>query len=383
MTQASIFMERYSLILFSLFIGSFTLLSQTLLKNTPITSERIIYADQYVVSGTKIEFSVYSPGLENNLLGDSPDRKVSIYLPPGYESSPDNRYPVVYFLHGFTQDHDQWWGGGMLNTDFKSILDGLIAMNHVTPMIVVVPSSNNKYRGSCYTNSTVTGNWEDYIVHDLVPYVDSNFRTIPNAKSRGIAGHSMGGYGTIKLVMRNPNIFSAAYALSPAYLVLEDVVLGTMKDYLIQAVQSDSFTELSWQAQAAVAAAAAFAPNPVSLPYYGEFPVADNGILIDSVWQKWLTHDPYTMIPTYKDSLLSLRAIQFDCGKADFLLFDAIVRFSQALNDNGIEATGITATSYFFAHPIISSYVVPLYVDLKDAFTSLENGMLKSPKQEL
>ena len=149
----------------------------------------------------------------------------------------------------------------------------------------------------------------------------------------------MGGYGAIKLGMRNPNIFSAAYALSPAYMVLEDVVLGTMKDYLIQAVRSHSFTELPWQAQTSVAAAAAFAPDPVSLPYYGELPVSDNGILIDSVWQKWLAHDPYTTIPMYKDNLLRLRTIQLDCGTADYLLFDAIVHFSQALNDNGIEHT--------------------------------------------
>jgi S-formylglutathione hydrolase FrmB len=146
----------------------------------------------------------------------------------------------------------------------------------------------------------------------------------------------MGGYGTIKLAMRNPGLFKTAYALSPANLVNELVVLGSMKSFLMQAVNASSTDGLSWQAMTTVAQAAAFAPDPEAGPFYGQFPVTPSGILIDSVWQKWLKHDPYTMIPAYKDSLLKLDAIQFDCGKSDKYLYTANIHFSIALTEHGI-----------------------------------------------
>jgi S-formylglutathione hydrolase FrmB len=224
-----------------------------------------------------------------------------------------------------------------VQVDFEDMLNQLISDGEIQPMIVVAPNSHNKYGGSWYTNSTVTGYWEDFIVKDVVNYMDSNYRTMAGVESRGIAGHSMGGYGTIKLAMRNPDIFSAAYALSPAYLVESMVVLGTMNEYLMEAVVATSTSGLPWQAMTTVAAAAAFAPDPTALPFFGQFPVTEEGELIDSVWQKWRKHDPYSMIPAYKDSLMKLNAIEMDCGTSDDLLFEANVKFSETLDQHGIE----------------------------------------------
>ena len=316
-------MKRIGLILITVIFSSISLLSQSQENNKTASSDSKV-----------IDTTVHSTGLENNLLGDSPERNVSIYLPPGYYDSLSRRYPVVYFLHGFSQDNTTWWGTFV---DIEQIMNALIDQGKISPMIVVVPNSNNKYNGSWYTNSSVTGNWEDFIVEDVVQFVDSTFRTLPQLESRGIAGHSMGGYGAIKLAMRNSHLFNAVYALSPALMVFEDVVLGTMKQFLIEAVNSVSFKGLPWQAQTSVAEAASFAPDTSSLPYYGEFPVTSDGVVIDSVWQKWLEHDPYTMLTMYKDSLLKLRAIQFDCGTDDNYLYDANVRFSQSLIENGVE----------------------------------------------
>ena len=91
-------------------------------------------------------------------------------------------------------------------------------------MIIVLPSTYNKYAGSWYTNSTLTGNWKDFITLDLVDYIDNNYRTIASVGSRGIAGHSMGGYGALKLAMSHPDIYSAVFGLSADFLVLDDVV---------------------------------------------------------------------------------------------------------------------------------------------------------------
>ena len=316
-------MKLIGLILTVVICGSVTVLSQNLESKESTASDSRI-----------VNTMIHSIGLENNLLGDSPDRNVLIYLPPGYDDSKDTYYPVVYLLHGWQSDATYYFGGWL---SLKPILDKLINKGAISPMILVSSDSKNKYLGSFYTNSSITGQWEDFIVKDLVQFVDSTFRTLPQVESRGIAGHSMGGYGTIKLAMRNPNLFGIAYALSPAVTVFEDVTLGTVKPGLIEAVNSESFDGLTWQAQTNIAQAAAYAPNPSSLPYYGDFPVTADGELVDSTWQKWLEHDPYTMLSTYKDSLLKLQAIKFDCGTNDNELYDANVHFSQALTDHGVD----------------------------------------------
>ncbi len=286
---------------------------------------------ELVHKGTWVDTVVYSSGLEGNLLGDSPDRQVMIYLPPGYEEEPSRRYPVIYFLHGF-------YKGPLAYSFYFSGMDRWIEFKVTNPIIIVLPNSQNKYMGSFYTNSEVTGQWEDFIVQDMVKFMDSNFRTIASAEGRGLAGHSMGGYGTFMVAMRNPGIFNAIYALSAADLDFNEVILGEMGSYLVPALQAgaDEFFDIHWEAAAHIAAAAAFAPNPDILPFYGELPVTENGGLIDSVWQKWLAHDPSVMLPEYKDNLQSLRAIQFDCGTSDFL-FDSNVSFSDALDKYDVD----------------------------------------------
>jgi S-formylglutathione hydrolase len=282
--------------------------------------------------GVIIRVDVHSPGLEGNLLDDSPLREVSIYLPPGYEDDEDKRYPVIYFLHGFLQDNRKWTGSdGLVNTNFAPIMNTLINNDEIDPMIIVIPNSKNSYDGSWYTNSPTTGNWEDFIVKDVVQYVDENYRTIPERGSRGIAGHSMGGYGTFKLAMRNPGIFSSAYMLSASFLVFEDVVIGTMRTFMGFAACANSYSGLYWETKAMIAAAAAFAPDSAAT-FYGQFPLTCSGDTIVDIWEEWLQHDPHTLLTAYEDSLLKLSAIQFDCGNADAYLFQANKRIAQALS---------------------------------------------------
>ena len=141
--------------------------------------------------------------------------KSAVYLPPGYESSED-RYPVIYYLHGFTaSDSSQ-----IARNHIDKLLDRAIATGKIQPTIMVIPNQHTLYRGSFYTNSSLTGNWADFTARDLVSYIDKNYRTIPSRESRGIAGHSMGGSGSIKIGMLFPDVFSIVYALSPAVLGL-------------------------------------------------------------------------------------------------------------------------------------------------------------------
>ena len=295
--------------------------------------------------GTIIVDKVFSQGLESNLLSDNPERKVSIYLPPDYDTETSKSYPVLYLLHGYLCDHDTWFGGelseeyGENGLNMKKMLDTLIQKNHIEPMIVVSPSSRNAYDGSWYTNSMVSGNWEDFITEDVVNHVDTHYRTLPEAESRGIAGHSMGAYGAIKLAMKHPDIYSSVYAMSGA-LYIEDF-MEVNKEYILAALQENSYPSVSFTPEEylvriLIAMSAAFAPNPDMEPFLGEFPYSEEGTRIDSTWQKWVQQDPMYLLNLYVNNMKQLEAIRLDCGNRDDS-HPSNKAFSDALTAKGIE----------------------------------------------
>lgn len=290
------------------------------------------------------EIVVHSPSLEGNLLGDSPDRNVTIYLPPGYDENPSQRFPVIYLLHGYTATNRLWQGGQYLGgLNIKNITDALIESGGMRPLILVMPDGENTYMGSWYTNSSVTGNWEDFIVQDLVEYIDSNYRTLGQVASRGIAGHSMGGYGTIVLAMKHPEVYSVVYVMSAAAIAMEHHILSSQNEFM-KAITWDSFggkNFTDWVVKANIALAAAVAPNPDTAPFMADFPVEEvDGDMrfVENVWSIWLEHDPLTMLSTYGINLLQYRGVRIDCGSSDTLsdLIGQNRMFSQALTDANI-----------------------------------------------
>ena len=148
---------------------------------------------------------MHGKSLEGNLEGDSPDRDVFLYLPPSYAKEPNRRYPVVYFLHGYGINAERYWN----IMTVPQAADQSMGSGATHEMILVHPDAFTVYDGSMYSNSLTTGDWEDYIARDLVSYIDSHYRTIADRNSRGLAGHSMGGYGTARIGMKHPEVFSA------------------------------------------------------------------------------------------------------------------------------------------------------------------------------
>ena len=114
---------------------------------------------QQLSAGQLVVDTVHAKSLERNLYGDSPDRSMLVYLPQSYASSPNRRYPVVYLLHGYGGDERGWTGYAPL----KPAMDTLVRAGIVREMIIVMPNGNNALGGSFYTNSTTTGNWDDFI----------------------------------------------------------------------------------------------------------------------------------------------------------------------------------------------------------------------------
>jgi enterochelin esterase-like enzyme len=146
----------------------------------------------------------------------------TIYLPHDYQSSA-RRYPVVYLLHGYTDDDSGWLQFGEVN----HIADKGIASGEIPPMIIVMPDAGvswyiNDYKGKV--------RFEDMFIQELIPYIDATYRTRAKKEFRAVSGLSMGGYGSLVLSMRNPDVFAACAAFSSAVRSDEEVV-NTPKEW--------------------------------------------------------------------------------------------------------------------------------------------------------
>lgn len=294
-------------------------------------------------SGTVVLDEIHAVSLEGNLVGDSPNRVAMVYLPPEYERQKKSRYPVVYFLGGFgVSDSAARIGRGVV---FAEIITRAVAEKRVPPIIVVIANGGNRFGGSFYTNSIATGNWEDYVVRDLVSYIDGKYRTMPRGESRGIAGHSMGGYGAIKLAMKHPAIFGAAYGTSSCCLDLfpgKDPTDDNLQEAAAVKSWEEAATIKKFFVRTSLAQASAFSPNPSKPPFFADFPVsksAEPDTNSEYVKARWLANGPIYMVDGYRTNLAALRGIAFDAGTREDRIQAANRVFSDALRRNRIEHT--------------------------------------------
>jgi S-formylglutathione hydrolase FrmB len=177
-------------------------------------------------------------------------------------------------------------------------------------MILVMPNAMNAFGGSMYSNSITAGDWEGYVATDLVAYMDKNYRTIPSRESRGLAGHSMGGYGTLRIGMKRPDVFAALYALSSCCLNE-----GTVRPPRgggpapAEAITTMEEARGNRAAQGTLARAAA-----------------------------WAANSPVAMLDQYVSNLKRYKAIALDIGLQDGLITSNKVMV-EALTRNGVAHT--------------------------------------------
>ena len=305
-------------------------------------------ATPLAAAGKLVEVKVPAPALKGNLLGDPAEQSVAVYLPPSYDTSPARRFPTLYLLHGFLGNNKAWTTNGYQGMSLQPLMDDMIKSGKIREMIVVAPNSWNAYRGSFYSNSAVTGNWEDYIYRDLVQNIDANYRTVARPESRGIAGHSMGGYGAVVLAMKHPDVFSAVYALAPCCLAMEGDITSenpawlktirlTSKEQLKPKPESlDEFYPIAF-----VAISASFSPNPKRAPFYVDFPYEEREGRLEkneSAYARWRAKMPLYMIDENKQNLLKLRGIFIDYGQKEEFSHIPIASqlFSKALAERSI-----------------------------------------------
>jgi S-formylglutathione hydrolase FrmB len=301
----------------------------------PVTVEMPVFASQV---------------LAGNPLGDPADRRLPIVLPPDYATS-GRRYPVILGVTGFTGkgimllNEDAWQPNLVLR------LEGLYAegMPHA---IFVLPDCFTRYGGSQYLNSSATGRYEDYVIEEIVPWVDANYRTIAAPEGRGVFGKSSGGYGSMILGMRHPDVFGAL-ACHSGDMCFE---LCYARDFpgFCNAVNKAGGVAAWWNAFAAkvkkptsdfealniLAMAACYSPNP-SAPLGIALPVDLHTCeRIPEVWSRWLEWDPVELLDRYGENLRRLRLLYLDCGTRD----EFNLHFGARLMARRLTARGISFT---------------------------------------
>ncbi len=302
-----------------------------------VAATACVHAAEEPAKGRVETVTVHGRALEGNLMGESPDRAVSIYLPPGYDEDRTRRYPVVILLHGYSLTNQYWVGAakqGFGSIDTPGAMDRDLASGKAHEMILVMPDGNSKYQGSMYSSSATSGDWESFIAEDLVGYVDSHYRTLADRASRGLAGHSMGGYGTIRIGMKRPDVFSSLYILSACCLMNNPAAFAqraAAQNRSAEAAASGEARGTSTSndsgsaprrgggfANVVNAEAAAWSPNPKNPPTYFDLPGAE-GVDDALIAMKWAANSPLVMIDQYVPNLKRYSGIGMDVGRQDGL----------------------------------------------------------------
>ena len=214
------------------------------------------------------------------------------------------------------------WPDSSKPLSIAATMDSLVRRGAVRPMIIVMPDARDRYDGSWYTNSVVIGRWEDYFTKDLIIHIDSVYRTIPHAASRGIAGHSLGAFGAIKLAMTHGDRFGALFAMSPCCVAFTDEFAfdeANWRSTLEVARNGDAnqFKSANRYDWAHFTAALAFSPDDTASPLRLSWPVAMSGsrlVPIDSIVRRWTDQTPATLARQQVASLRRMRGIHLEHG---------------------------------------------------------------------
>jgi enterochelin esterase-like enzyme len=282
--------------------------------------------------GVLQKITVHGKALEGNLEDDSADRQVFVYLPPSYERDKKRRYPVVYELHGYSLSASFW----VNFLKWPERPDQAFTAGKVPEMILVAPDAQTLHNGSMYSSSVTTGDWEQFITRDLVEYIDSHYRTIPDRMSRGLAGHSMGGYGTARLGMKYPNVYSSIYMRSACCMPPRTADSPGIKE--VENVKTvEQATKGGFGIRSTLSVAAAWSPNPKNPPFYVDLPTKD-GVVQPHVIAQWAANAPLAMVHQYVSNLKQLRGIAIDIGRSDGGLADS-TRLHEILTDYGVAHT--------------------------------------------
>jgi hypothetical protein len=286
-------------------------------------------------ASSKVESrEIRSTNFAQSKIGTTPVRRMAIYLPPEYDDS-SRRYPVIYFFSDVREPFE--------HKGAQALFDRAITAGMIGKFILVAVDMNTSLGSSWCVNSPATGNWEDFVIQELKPYIDTNFRTLPKRESQGVAGEFMGGHCAIRLGMRHPEVFGSVYALHPVGTGSGLKVLDSLPDWDLMAkaksledVRKDGYSQIF------TTIFQAFVPDPDKPPLFIDMPAHKVGdqLIIDTGITQRLRQNFFleSLIPQYAENLKSLRGFKFDWGRSD-LNQDHVYSnqaFTHKLNEFGI-----------------------------------------------
>ena len=331
-------------------------------------------------TGTVVILENTSRILSGNALGDSPVRRTAVWLPPGYDKGsrgPGRRFPAVYDFVGFT-------GTGLAHLNWKPFSENvaeraarLIHERRMGPTIIVLPDCFTSLGGNQYVNSPAIGDYADYLLQEVIPLVDKEFRTLASREHRGCFGKSSGGYGAMIHGMKYAKHWGAiANHSGDAYFdfiyhadwpntlnelgkyrrparkagAYRNDLDSDREQKLQQGLDDgriDRFLEAVWKkhklttaeghtimnlCMAATYDPDATAPHGFRVPFHME-----TGALLSERWRQWLRHDPVNLVTRYASNLRRLKGIYIDCGWRDqYMIHYGSRQLSRKLEQAGI-----------------------------------------------
>ncbi|MEJ7616386.1 MAG: alpha/beta hydrolase-fold protein [Pyrinomonadaceae bacterium] len=270
----------------------------------------------------------FSSEAPRNPLGDPIERELCLYLPPGYASDSARRFPVAYCLTGFAGRGRMLLNAQPFSPNLAERMDNLLAAGRAGEMIIAMPDCFTRLGGSQYINSTAIGRYEDYLIAELVPFVDHGFRTRSDAAGRAIVGKSSGGYGALVLAMRHPDVFGAAashsgdcyfeYGYLPDFAKAKRAIAGDVSRFVEKFWAAEKKGKDDVTALNIIAMSACYSPDPAHQPLGFRLPFDTHSGEIDhAVWSRWLEQDPVRMVRKYAENLRRLKLLFIDAGTRD------------------------------------------------------------------
>lgn len=273
----------------------------------------------------------HSTLLQANPLGDSPLRRVPVYLPDGYDAEGERVHPMLFALAGFTGT-----GLSFLNYDFYAPglpeqLDRLIDDGAMPPVVVVMVDGMTAVGGNQYVDSEAVGPWARHVVEELVPWAESTFRVKVGREHRGVFGKSSGGYGALMMGLERADVFSGIaahsgdcyfeYCYGPDFPKAADGLasVGGLGPFLerLRARAWKKFPGHLFAALNVTAMAHFYSPNPAS-PHGVDLPFDEaTGERRPEVLARWSTRDPVVLAASHADDLKSLGHLWIECGSRD------------------------------------------------------------------
>jgi Putative esterase len=309
-----------------------------------------------------------SANFAHNKIGTNPVRKMAVYLPGGHEGS-SIRYPVIYFLPNPPGSYRSLFD----QNGAQGLFDRAIAAGMIGKFILVSVDMATPIGASWYVNSPTTGNWEDFMVKELVPYIDRNFKTLSSRDSRGIAGVFIGGHGAIRFGMRHPDVFGCVYALHPVGTGSGVQIMHSRPNWGLLAdakslddVRKDGFSTLF------TSIFQAHLPDPEKPPLFIDLPAHKDGdnLVIDAKLTERLRNNFFleAMTPQYAENLKTLRGFKFDWARSDSN-YDHVYSnqaFTHKLNEFGIaheaeEYNGMWGEQTWGKEGRVSTEVLPFF----------------------